>query len=47
VALLLAILVVGGGTAGVLWYVAQHLPSLESLREYQPSLVSRVYSDDR
>ena len=46
-ALLLAILVVGGGTAGVLWYVAQHLPSLESLREYQPSLVSRVYSDDR
>jgi penicillin-binding protein 1A len=45
--LLLAILVVGGGTAGVLWYAAQHLPSLESLREYQPSLVSRVYSDDR
>lgn len=43
----LVLLVVGGGTAGILWYVAQDLPTLESLREYQPSLVSRVYSDDR
>lgn len=45
--IMLLVLFVGGGTAGVLWYVAQDIPPLESLREYQPSLVSRVYSDDR
>ncbi len=33
--------------AGLLWYVSQDLPSLDSLTAYQPSLVSRVYSDDR
>jgi penicillin-binding protein 1A len=43
----LGVLSAAGVTAGVLWYAAQDVPSLESLREYQPSLVSRVYSDDR
>jgi|CXWL01.1.fsa_nt_gi penicillin-binding protein 1A len=35
-----------GVAAGAIWYVAQDLPSLDSLEEYQPSLVSRVYADD-
>jgi penicillin-binding protein 1A len=38
---------IGGAGAAVLWYVSQDLPSLDSLQTYQPSLVSRVYSDDR
>jgi len=36
-----------GGVAGMLWYFSQDLPSLEPLQNYQPSLVTRVYSDDR
>ena len=45
---LLSIVLVGvGGAAGVLWYFSQDLPSLEPLQNYQPSLVTRVYSDDR
>jgi len=36
-----------GSAAGVLWYFSQDLPSLEPLQNYQPSLVTRVYSDDR
>jgi penicillin-binding protein 1A len=32
---------------GVIWYFAQDLPSLELLQNYQPSLVTTVYSDDR
>lgn len=31
----------------VFWWALQDLPSLESLTQYQPSQVSRVYSDDR
>ncbi|MGH7230360.1 MAG: transglycosylase domain-containing protein, partial [Nitrospiraceae bacterium] len=42
----LVVLVIAGA-AGLLWYVSQDLPSLDSLTQYQPSLVSRVYSDDR
>lgn len=39
---------VGAGAAGlVVWWVARDLPSLDSLSEYQPSQVSRVYSDGR
>ncbi len=38
----------GGGTvAGVLWHFSQDLPPLDLLQNYQPSLVTRVYSDDR
>ena len=48
---LLGVLVAGiaGVTAagGVIWYYAQDLPSLELLENYQPSLVTTVYSDDR
>lgn len=33
--------------AGVLWYFSQDLPSLESLQNYQPSLVTQVYSGDQ
>ncbi|HET8579774.1 MAG TPA: PBP1A family penicillin-binding protein [Nitrospiraceae bacterium] len=42
----LTVLVVGTAV-GAVWYLSQDLPSLDSLQEYQPSLVSRVYSDDR
>ena len=48
---LLTIAIVGfllvGGAAGLLWYVAKDLPSLDSVTAYQPSQESRVYSDDR
>lgn len=36
-----------GGVAGAIWYIAQDLPALDSVTAYQPSLVSRVYADDR
>ena len=42
----LTVLVVGSAV-GAFWYLSQDLPALDSLQEYQPSLVSRVYSDDR
>ncbi len=48
--LLAALILLGlgaGAAAGALWYVAKDIPSLESLQEYQPSLVTRVYSDDK
>ncbi|WP_454060933.1 penicillin-binding protein 1A [Candidatus Nitrospira salsa] len=35
-----------GGVIGVLWIGTQGLPSLESLQDYQPSLITRVYSDE-
>lgn len=41
-------LLVGGGltAAGIFYIVSKDLPSVESLREYTPSLVTRVWSDD-
>lgn len=33
--------------AGVIWYFSRDLPSLDLLQNYQPSLVTTVYSDDR
>jgi penicillin-binding protein 1A len=43
-----ALILLGAGAAGfVFWWASQDLPSLESLSQYQPSQVSRVYSDDR
>src|SRR5574337_1906255 len=47
IGLLLAVVLGGGGAVGILWYFSQDLPSLEPLQNYQPSLVTRVYSDDR
>src|SRR6185312_14666436 len=44
VALLLAGLL---GTGGLLWYYAQDLPDLGQLQNYQPSLVTQVYSNDK
>ncbi|OGW64896.1 MAG: hypothetical protein A3H49_02615 [Nitrospirae bacterium RIFCSPLOWO2_02_FULL_62_14] len=46
---LAGLLAVLGAAAVVLvfWWASQDLPSLESLSQYQPSQVSRVYSDDR
>jgi penicillin-binding protein 1A len=35
------------GAGGVLWYFSQDLPSLDSLQNYQPSLVTQVYSSDQ
>ncbi len=50
----LALLAVAGsalaGTAavaGIIWHFSQDLPSLDSLENYQPSLITTVYSDDR
>ena len=40
--------IVGATTlAGVIWYFSRDLPSLDLLQNYQPSLVTTVYSDDR
>jgi len=45
---LAAIAIVGATTVvGVIWHFAQDLPSLDLLQNYQPSLVTTVYSDDR
>ncbi|UVT16198.1 MAG: PBP1A family penicillin-binding protein [Nitrospira sp.] len=45
---LVAFAIVGATTvAGVIWHFAQDLPSLDLLQNYQPSLVTTVYSDDR
>ncbi|MFM8552336.1 MAG: penicillin-binding protein 1A, partial [Nitrospiraceae bacterium] len=41
-----AVGLMAGILAGAVWYVSQDLPSLDSLQGYQPSQVSRVYSDD-
>ncbi|MBA2251187.1 MAG: hypothetical protein H0W13_00560, partial [Nitrospirales bacterium] len=46
-AVLFLVLLAGGGAVGAIWYISQDLPSLDSVTAYQPSLVSRVYSDDR
>ena len=48
IALLIVVLIIAGGvTAGVALFIAnRNLPRVESLREYRPSLVSRIYSDD-
>ncbi len=31
---------------GAIWYLSRDLPDVETLHEHQPSLVTRVYSDD-
>jgi penicillin-binding protein 1A len=36
-----------GALAGTVWYLFQDLPSITGLHEYQPSLVTRVYSADK
>lgn len=35
------------GAGGLLWYYAQDLPDLGQLQNYQPSLVTQVYSSDK
>ncbi|BFU94337.1 MAG: Penicillin-binding protein 1A [Nitrospira sp.] len=35
------------GVAGLLWHYSQDLPDLNQLQNYQPSLVTQVYSSDR
>ncbi|MBI3596033.1 MAG: PBP1A family penicillin-binding protein [Nitrospirae bacterium] len=43
-----ALLILGaGGLGGIFWYFSKDLPSIETLREYQPSLVTKVYGEDR
>ncbi|HEU5091795.1 MAG TPA: hypothetical protein VFT30_03875, partial [Nitrospira sp.] len=45
---LVAVTIVGITTvAGIIWHFSQDLPSLDLLQNYQPSLVTTVYSDDR
>ncbi|HEY5600026.1 MAG TPA: transglycosylase domain-containing protein, partial [Candidatus Manganitrophaceae bacterium] len=34
------------GAGGVIYYFSQDLPPLESLRSYEPSQATRIYSDD-
>ncbi|MDH5347865.1 MAG: PBP1A family penicillin-binding protein [Nitrospira sp.] len=44
---LVAVSIIGATTAvGVVWHFANDLPSLDLLQNYQPSLVTTVYSDD-
>jgi penicillin-binding protein 1A len=44
---LVAVTIVSATTvAGVVWHFANDLPSLDLLQNYQPSLVTTVYSDD-
>lgn len=44
---LVGVTIVGATTvAGVVWHFANDLPSLDLLQNYQPSLVTTVYSDD-
>ncbi len=44
----LGALALGFGVAGgTIWYLLQDLPPLTGLRDYQPSLVTRVYSADK
>lgn len=44
---LLFLLLVGAGTAGgAIYYFSRDLPSLEKLGTYDPSLATRIYSDD-
>ncbi|MBI3995932.1 MAG: PBP1A family penicillin-binding protein [Nitrospirae bacterium] len=47
--IVLAILLIAGsgGVGGVVWYFSRDLPSIEALREYQPSLVTKIYGDDQ
>ena len=49
VLVVLGVLVLLGtfATGGVLLYFSQDLPSLDSLQNYQPSLVTQVYSSDQ
>src|SRR4026208_925489 len=44
-----AAVMLGGilGVGGLLWYYAQDLPDLGQLQNYQPSLVTQVYSNDK
>ncbi|MCP9448654.1 MAG: transglycosylase domain-containing protein, partial [Nitrospira sp.] len=45
---ILACAIAGTTTVGgVIWYFSRDLPSLDLLENYQPSLVTTVYSDDR
>ena len=44
---LVAVTIVGVTTvAGIIWHFSQDRPSLDLLQNYQPSLVTTVYSDD-
>ncbi len=39
---------IGAGTViGILWVATRDLPTFDSFQDYQPSLVSRVYADNR
>jgi len=42
-----AVAIGAGVLAGTVWYLFQDLPSITGLHEYQPSLVTRVYSADK
>ena len=44
-----AVILLGGllSAGGLLWYYAQDLPDLSQLQNYQPSLVTQVYSSDK
>src|SRR6266487_6457050 len=42
-----AVAIGAGVLAGTVWYLFRDLPSISGLHEYQPSLVTRVYSADK
>lgn len=49
--LLILTLVLGAGgivaSAGLYWYFSRDLPSIQSLREYRPSLVTRIFGENQ
>ncbi|HEY3196719.1 MAG TPA: PBP1A family penicillin-binding protein [Nitrospirales bacterium] len=47
IATVVVVAVSGVAVAGTVWYLLRDLPSISGLHEYQPSLVTRVYSADK
>ncbi|OQY02266.1 MAG: penicillin-binding protein [Desulfobacteraceae bacterium 4572_130] len=44
--ILVCIFVIGIGLTGLYFYIAKDLPRITKLRDYKPSIVTNVYSDD-
>ena len=41
---LLGVVLAGGAVGGVIWHFGKDLPRVDSLAEYRPPLITRVYS---
>ncbi len=47
IVLAVAVISGAGGLWGIIRYFSKDLPSLDTIREYQPSLVTKIYGEDR